>query len=367
MTNPCGDPLFQLNAVLWMLQPHPDQSTAVNAVLYRHGYAVRSMGQTLTADADLERVLATELDLRGALRQPDVLASAPAGEPWPIFECKKSSFSVDSSTSNQASKVLARGADLSLAVGARPGQRVDGCVVFVTQDDQAEALHGTLEDIRAALQKVGVPAAPAATVGLKVETGVGLTASVVDGSFPGPGGTVLGDGVVVVPAAGPEENARPLYLVPFDPSVEQDDDERAHCLRVLLARGQAHAASGLGRGPAQGTAVLQGLELIDAATYGLSKYWRDTAARDRAGQEILRFVKAGLSSMRKSKAPMMTSGGSGNRLEVVIQSAEHRQECAEAVIAHPLPGDPEFAPFVEEELPFADAASIESSGDEPTA
>lgn len=280
MTNPCADPLFQLNAVLWMLQPHPAQSTAVNAVLHRHGYAVRSMGQTLTADADLERLLATELELRGA-PQPDVLASAPAGDPWPIFECKKSFFGMDSSTSSQASKVLARGADLSLAVGARPCQQVDGCVVFVTQDDQAEALQGTLEGLRAALQQAGAPTAPAATMGLRLETGVGLMASVAAGLFPGPGGTALADDVVVVPAAGSEENARPLYLVPFDPSVEQDDDERVHCLRVLLARGQAHAASVLGRGPAQGTAVLQGLELIDAATYGLAKYWRDTSARDR--------------------------------------------------------------------------------------
>lgn len=360
MTDPCGDPLFQLNAVLWMLQPLPAQSTAVNAVLHRHGYAVRSMGQTLTADPDLERLLAVELELRGA-PQPDLLASAPPGDPWPVFECKRSSFGPESSTSGQASKVLARSADLSLSVGAAPGQAVPGCVVFFTQGHQSAALQETLDELRAGLEAAGAPSAPAATVGLRVETGVGLLARVAAGSFPGAGGAALQSDVVVVPAAGLEEDARPLYLVPFDPSVEQDDKERALCLRVLLARGQAHAASVLGRGPAQGTAVLEGLELIDAATYGLAKYWRDASARDRAGHEILRFVKAGLTSLRKPKTPMMAMGGGGSRLEIVIQSAEHRQDCAEAVMAHPLPGDPEFAPFIVQEIPFADAPEDDSA------
>ncbi len=361
MSDPSGDPLFQLNAVLWMLQPMPAGSRAINSVLYQHGYAVRSMGQSLTADPDLERRLAVELDLRGA-PAPDVLASAPAGDPWPIFECKRSSFGTASSTSAQASKVLARGADLSLTAGAAPGDQVDGCVAFVTREDQAIALQATLDELRANLNAAGLGAAPAATVGLRVETGVGLMARMAAGELPGAGGAALAEDVVIVPAAGEREDARPLYLVPFDPSVDQDDDERAECLRILLARGQAHAASMLGRGPAQGTAVLQAHELVEAATYGLAKYWRDSSARDQAGHEILRFVKAGLSSLRKPKTPMMTMGGGGSRLEVVIQSAEHRQECAEAVMAHPLPGEPEFAPFVEEELPFADAPGSAGSG-----
>ena len=360
MTDPSGDPLFQLNAVLWMLQPMPRQSSAVNAVLHHHGYAVRSMGQTLTADPDLERLLAVELGLRGA-PTPDVLASAPSGDPWPVFECKKSSFGPESSTSEQASKILARGADLSLTAGTPPGQRLDGCAIFVTREADAAKLQETLEQLRATLDRASAEAAPAATVGLSVQTGVGLVAHVASGTFPGVGGDALADHVIVVPAAGPDEDARSLYLVPFDPSVEQEDEERALCLRILLARGQAHAASILGRGPAHGTAVVQGHELIDAATYGLAKYWRDSTARERASQEILRFVKSALASMRRPKAPMVTEGNGPKRLEVVIRSAEHRQECAEAVMAHPLPGEPDIAAFVEPELPFADVNRAEGS------
>lgn len=353
MTDPAGDPLYQLNAVLWLLQPLPEPSSAVHSVLHHHGYSVRSMGQSLTANADLERRLAVDLDLRGAPK-PDVLASAPQGDPWPVFECKRSSFGPESATSNQASKVLARSLDLSLAVGSPPEMSVDGCAVYVTRHAEALALQATLDQLGSELVSAGVTAAPASTVGLRVETGLGLVACVAAGVLPGAAGKALADDVVVVPAAGPEEDARPLYLIPFDPSVEQEPEERALCLRILLARGQSHAASTLGRGPAPGTAVLEGHALLDAATYGLSKYWRDSDARDRAGQEILRFVKSSLASMRRPKAPMVAEGNGPKRLEVSIRSDDHRQECAEAVMAHPLPGDPELAETWAPELPFAD-------------
>jgi hypothetical protein len=100
---------------------------------------------------------------------------------------------------------------------------------------------------------------------------------------------------------------------------------------------------------------LEGHALLNAATYGLSKYWRDPDARDRAGHEILRFVKSALASMRKPKAPMVTEGNGPTRLEIGIHSADHRQECAEAIMAHPLPGDPDEVESEPPELPFADA------------
>lgn len=353
MTDPSGDPLYQLNAVLWMLQPLPNPSSAVHAVLHHQGYSVRSIGQSLTASAELERRLAVDLELRGA-PAPDALASAPAGDPWPVFECKRSSFGPESTSSKQASKILARSADLSLAMGGPPDMRVDGCTAYVTRDAEAPALQATLDELGSALDSAGVTAAPACTVGLRVETGRGLIARVAAGTLPGAAGAALAEDVVVVPATGPEEDARPLYLIPFDPSVEQDAEERALCLRVLLARGQSHAASILGRSPAPGTAMLEGHALLDAATYGLSKYWRDSEARERAGQEILRFVKAALAAMRRPNAPMVTEGNGPKRLEVRIGSDDHRQECAEAVMAHPLPGDPELAETWAPELPFAD-------------
>jgi hypothetical protein len=159
--------------------------------------------------------------------------------------------------------------------------------------------------------------------------------------------------VTILDAAGGDENARPLYLVPFDPSVEQSEEERNACLRILLARARAEAASRIGRSPAPGNTVIEGCELLEGATFGLSKLWRDNNARDGAAHEVLKFVKAALGTLR-GRAPYVVDGNGPRRIEIHLKSEEQRQECAEAALAMPLPGEVHLPEVIEEQLPFAD-------------
>lgn len=358
MTDSSADPLFQLNTVLWMLQPLPNRPGALRPVLYDAGYRVRALGKSLTASADVERVLATELDLRGA-PAPDVLASAPDDHPWPVFECKASSFGSESSTSKQATKILARANDLALVAGTPPGVALSGCVVYVTRRDQVDDLQATLTGLGGTLRAVDLEPAPSSAIGISVETGIGLVVGPVVGDLPGPAGDALAEPVTVLEAAGPDEDARPLYLVPFDPSIDQSDEERSACLRILLARARAQAASVLGRSPAPGNAILEAHQLLEDATYGLSKFWRDNKARDAAAHEVLKFVRAALGSLRKGTAPFVAEGNGPRRLEVHLQSEDQRQGCAEAVLAMPLPGEVRLPEVIAEELPFADTPAAE--------
>jgi hypothetical protein len=353
MSGSAADPIFQLNTVLWMLQPLPRQAGAVRPVLHDVGYRVRALGKSLTAPAEIERVLATELGLKG-VPAPDVLASAPPADPWLVLECKASSFGVDSSTSAQAIKILARAADLALVGGAPPGMELTGCVVYVTREEQAANLQRTLDELAAQLDAAGLHPADVCTLGMRVETGVGLIVRQVGGLLPEAAAEVFASDTTILEASGPEEDARPLYLVPYDPSVDQSDEERILCLRILLARARAQAASLIGRNPAPGTAVVEGNVLLDGATFGLSKFWDDTRSRDIAAHEALRFVKASLRTTHRHPAPFVTEGTGPRRIEVTLISEEHRQECAEAIMAMPLPGEPELPDVVAEELPFAD-------------
>jgi hypothetical protein len=352
MSSLAADPVFQLNTVLWMLQPLPDQPGAIRPMLYRAGYRVRALGKPLSAPAEVERSLAVNLNLRGR-PAPDVLASAPPGSPWLVIECKASSFSSSSTTSAQATKILARAAELSLVAGSPPGVEVPGHVVYVTRSDRAADLQATLDELAATLRAASLEPASAGTLGMRVETGVGLVVEQAGGQLPEAAREALDGEVVILEAAGPEEDARPLYLVPYDPSVEQTADERTRCLRILLARARAHAASLIGRSPAPGTAVLEGAELLHGATFGLSKFWSDTQARTAAAHETLRFVKAALRSMRSS-TPFMMDGSSPVRIEVTLNCDGHRQECAEAIMTARLPEDPELPEFIADELPLAD-------------
>jgi hypothetical protein len=353
MGNPAADPLFQLNTVLWMLQPLPGERGATRPVLHNAGYRVWALGKRLTAAPEVERLLAVKLNLRGA-PEPDVLASAPPAHPWLVVECKASSFGVDSSTIDQAMKVIARARDLSLVGGSPPGTELPGHVVYVTRREHASDLQATLDALASKAAAVGLDPAAVCTLGIHIEKGVGLTVAHLGGSLPAAAAGAFATEVVVLEASGPGEDARPLYLVPYDPSVNQSEEERILCLRVLLAGARAEAASLIGRWPqVPGTAVIEGNALLEGATFGLSKLWHDTGARDKAASVVLRFVKASLRSMSRY-APHVVDGNSPRRIVVQLTSDDQRQACAEAIMARPLPGEPRLPEFIEEELPFAD-------------
>ena len=141
MTDITADPVFQLNCVLWMLQPLPTLQVPggvggpPNPVLHAAGYRIRALGMRLTAPPATEAALAGKFGLRGRAA-PDVIASAPEGEHWLAIECKASSFGPESTTSHQALKILAQAADLSLIPVAPDGTAVPGAAVYATRSQQ---------------------------------------------------------------------------------------------------------------------------------------------------------------------------------------------------------------------------------------
>lgn len=349
MTQLAADPVFQLNTVLWMLQPSPAFPHAIDAVLYKAGYSVRQLGGRLTAPAHVEALLAQTLGLRG-VPAPDVLADAPDADPRLVFECKASSFGRSSSTAEQAQKVLARAVDLSLAVGAALGKTVPGAVVYLTRDDQTGALAQTLMELTAQFDEHKVPTAPTSVLGVSAEPGEGVIVSLSEGTLPGRAGDVLAEPCVVVPAAGDGEVARPLYLVPYDPSVEQTDEERDRCLRVLLERARTHITSLIGRAAPPTTVVVDGMQVLADATYGLSAYWLDISARDAAARRALGFAKTALRQL-KPTAPEVTERSSNPpRLEVRLTSAVERDAAANGLMAAVLPGDLDALDDAQQEL-----------------
>jgi len=256
-----------------------------------------------------------------------------------VIECKASSFGSDSSVVKQALKIIARSSDVSLVAGSPSTTQTHGAVLYTTRDSEAVALHETLELLRSELVDNDIDPAPTATLSLRIDEGTGITTEIAGGLIPGPAYDALKHAVVVLPAAGEKEVPRPLYFIPFDPSVKQSAQERAYCLRVLLARGRAAAASELGRYSDTGTVVLEADSLLSAATFNLSVYWKDHNDKKNAGRIVLRFVEDALVSMKNP--PTVRSGRSDTVLEVLIVRSGQSEECANAVIEHHLPDDPE--------------------------
>lgn len=322
-----------------MLQPSPKFPNAINAVLHHVGYSVRALGPKMSAPAGIEKELAEKFELPPGVPAPDVLANAPNGAPLPAFECKASSFGTESTTSNQARKLLARSVDLSLVVGAAPGKTVPGAVVYVTRAAQTSALVDTLAELRAEFEERDMASAPGSVIGISNPPGEGVTVEFAGGQLPGPAGDVLSTRQVIIPAVGEDEVARPLYLVPYDPGVQQTDEEHDRCLRILLERARAHMVSVIGRSDLPATVVLDGMQILSDATYGLSAYWRETNDRDGAARAALGFAKKALRQIKPTPPDVVEPPGNPPRIEVHLTSDAQRDNCANGLLAAALPGD----------------------------
>lgn len=84
---------------------------------------------------------------------------------------------------------------------------------------------------------------------------------------------------------------RPLYFIPWDPSVEQSPEEKALCQRILFERVLASAVSRAGRlrGPGQASFPLD--HILEEATFDLAKRWRNRPDITQVVTAIRRFLE----------------------------------------------------------------------------
>ncbi len=234
------DPLFQQNVVLWLAQDM-SPSADVEPVLGAHGFAVLAIGRLLSLSAPVVSTLAaTHVEAKRSAA-PDVLLLRNREEPdgeLLVVECKRSSFGTDSSTAKQARAImLACGNDAAAIVGV--GSGLTGTLVsYLVPDGQAVAMSRTLselvEEMRAEALEVGD-----STVLALADDG---TTNTVDLVVSGAASAFIGldEGRHTVLRSPSVTDPRPLYFFPYDPGIEQTEDERSRCILDLRKRLHQH-------------------------------------------------------------------------------------------------------------------------------
>lgn len=331
-----ADPVFQLNVVLWMLQPMHQGHVTPRPVLHEVGYAVKWIGAPLTAPAEVERKLATEVGIRGT-PQPDVFASGPPGGSWPVMECKASAFAPDSSTAQQARNILARTSDVTLPAGAAPEELVVGAGVWVTRMEESAALGLTLATLQGELETAGLVPPSAGVIGLS-SSDDGVTVQHTVGELPSPMEEALSDPVTVVPRVDSAEAVpRPLYIIPFDPGVTQHPAEARRCLQILQERARMEAASKIGRAQIPANLVLDGQELLKGATFGMSARWRETNDRAKAAALIVKHLADVVRNCGVDPKLSLRDRGAYPTVDLTLHTKEERDSCANAIVAASAP------------------------------
>ncbi|MFE8962084.1 hypothetical protein [Streptomyces iakyrus] len=242
---------------------------------YNAGYRLRSLGPKLAFRADLREKL-SEQGLSASPPEPDVLVQHLLSGDHLVFECKTTSFGFESSTTDQARKLLISCANADTAVGVAG----EAYVVYVLTKEDCDRQTEALVQVAAELSSAGFHTSPYGTLGLSIdEKGLWAELQLSVESDKEHVTNVLGPVLITPDASG---DSRPIYLIPFDPTTEenQDPDERRYCHRMLLERFYVAGVQAIGTADVPDLLVIKADDLFRKATYGYSDKWQ---ARELSG------------------------------------------------------------------------------------
>lgn len=329
------DPMFQLNLALWLLLPTPLQSN-VRPILREAELELESLSRELPVPIPDRPAIAAALRTNDppSAPAPDVLTQHRDQPGYLAIECKGASFGTGSSNARQAAGLLAVLRDLGPALGSSTGPQ-PGTLAYLTAADDHVAMHATLADLSEALHQQGVRTAPFGALGVERRAD-GLYLKLAEGSGLPPALSTACSSEPRVVEVGADDDPRPLYLIPWDPSVEQAPDERAFCQNVLFARLAAEAVSVIGRAPVPGRVQLDVDDLLTAATFGVYPRWRSKGDVRQVQRESRRYL---VEAMQPIDGVDVTTAGQ-TRLECEIADDDARLKAIDALERResPAPG-----------------------------
>lgn len=265
------DPLFQLNALLWLAQPVTEVSE-ITPLLYKKGFTVYAIAPRLAPPPD-QLLVAQEahISMQQSTR-PDVVLTREHDRRFAFAECKASSFGPTSSTSDQARALLVvAGPRAAEVLGLASGQVSASLLVFLIPKNDGELLAQTLSALVKELDGNGLPAGHFSVLGLSLSaTDLSIVIDDLGSKF-----FALPSGSRPFMKLAPDTDPRPLYFIPYDPDVKQSENETALCKRILFERMQCSIVTAVGRAIPPTELVLESQKILNDAMFGMYDQWEN--------------------------------------------------------------------------------------------
>ena len=292
------DPLFQLNALLWLAQPLPVLAEIV-PLFHAKGFTVYAIAPSLGLPPDV-RLAAQEagIDVQERVRPDVVLANEGDGK-FLVTECKKSSFGTESTTAEQSrSLLLVSGPRTAEVLGLSASQVSASLLGFVTLGKNCQALAETLSMLRQALSDKGLPVGHFSVLGFTAtDVAIDLVPDDTSSHFLG-----ITSGPNRFASLEPDTDPRPLYFIPYDPDIDQSSSERQFCKRVLFERIQAAILAAIGRAYPPAELPFEARRLLNDAMFGMYDLWESSESRKHM-RALCRQFMAALSQGVNSAVP----------------------------------------------------------------
>lgn len=265
------DPLFQLNALLWLAQPLPEKSE-INPLLYQKGFMVYAIAPLLGLPPDL-RLMAQEARINVQERvRPDVVLAHESNRKFAFTECKANSFGPTSSTAEQGRSLLVvAGPRAAEVLGLAAGQVADSLLAFMTPQTEQGPLAETLATLYRELDAARIPGGQFSVLGLVLtETEVSIAIDDQASAF-----FALPSGINPFMRREPDTDPKPIYFIPYDPDIHQSPQEKEFCKRVLFERIQSTVVAAVGHARPPCELSLNSEKILNDAMFGMYEQWEN--------------------------------------------------------------------------------------------
>jgi hypothetical protein len=321
-----SDPLFQLNAILWLAQPLPVESNII-PLLHRQGFAVYAIAPLLSMPLDVRLIADRQKVSMQVGVRPDVVLENPADRKFCICECKANSFGPDSSTAAQARALLVTaGPRAAEILGLATSEPLVALLDFVVPEPCRPGMTETISVLQTQLRTGGISTGACSAVGLlAADEGISIVVDVRAAEYFG-----LSVGQNLVLRTEPGNDPRPLYLIPYDPDVEQSANEAAYCKRVLFERVHSSIVAAVGRAQAPCELCFKSHDLLNDATFGMFEHWENRES-ERHMRSICRHFMGALVKAANSAVPDSAFFEPGNAWKVSLRSQQHSEKLMDAI------------------------------------
>lgn len=264
------DPLFQLNSLLWLTQPLPTDGSFV-PLFYQRGFTVHSIAPILAPPLDTLLVVKDKSIHANDRARPDVILKNDEQLKYAFVECKKESFSVSSSTAEQTRTLLLVSGRTADVLGLQPAQVNESCLAFTLPEDCRVKFHRTINELRNELEDQSLSAGDTSIIGLNAtDNQCSIDIDEYRSGFFG-----LPIGRTTYSIFDDDTDPRPLYFIPYDPDVDQTQEERMFCRRILFERMLSAVISAYGRTPPPTTIILKTESILNDAMFGMYLNWEN--------------------------------------------------------------------------------------------
>lgn len=308
-----NDPLFQLNALLWLAQPISHESTIV-PLLHDKGFSVYAIAPALAIPPDLKLKAQDSGISTIDLIRPDVVLANEVDGKFAMTECKKSSFGPTSTTSEQArGMILVSGPHAADVLGLSKDQVKSTIFVYATDEHNREPLKQTLNTLISELQTKGLPTSTFSILGFRMDASRILV--VVDEE--GNNFFRLPVGEIPFLTYDDDTDPRPLYFIPYDPTVypTQNSREQEYCRRIVYERLQSGVIYAVGRSVTP-EFLIEIDALLTDATFGMYANWQDRGARGTMKQLCKQFMRSLMQTANLAVPRSMTQEGNGWKIKM---------------------------------------------------